>query len=483
MNTRWGVYNLQGRLEDGSTVDARSRNAARWFVRWRVNGGEHKRTFRQKGHAAAFRDQLLRAQVMGWPADKRGWPVEPTATTSAGPSAAETTKPTSIGPSFEEYCTRNWYPNAAPRLEPKNRLGHRANMRFAIRALRYAQEDHRIHPGGPAKVGGSILLEHITPDDILMAVALRATTNARTAAVNGRKTQQAFERGDTTIDLTPERASAATVRAFYVTLTMILRAAQRSRLITADPLAGTAMSAPKPQRARVSRRIVPSVDEVFDLADAIARLGPLAADGKPVGERFRSLILCAGTLAPRPGELTAHKPAWIDWDDPVVMRFHQSEGPIYDTEEGIAGFYVRPLKHRPEGDWREVPALASVADAIRTHLERGYATENRTWTGPRGAKLDWGNLTATYWRPACQAVFAGTEKDQLARMSPQTLRKAAITYWLDSGISPYLASEWAGHSEDVSRRYYAGRSNTTYAREASLLADSFTRNHPPAQQP
>ena len=37
-------------------------------------------------------------------------------------------------------------------------------------------------------------------------------------------------------------------------------------------------------------------------------------DGRPAGERFRSLILAAGTLGPRPGELAGHQIDWFDWD-------------------------------------------------------------------------------------------------------------------------------------------------------------------------
>lgn len=40
--TTWGVYNLQGKLLDGTNVDGDDRRACRWFVRWRVDGCEHK---------------------------------------------------------------------------------------------------------------------------------------------------------------------------------------------------------------------------------------------------------------------------------------------------------------------------------------------------------------------------------------------------------------------------------------------------------
>ncbi len=69
--TTWGVYNLQGKLLDGTNVDGDDRRACRWFVRWRVDGCEHKRTFRAKGHAKTFRNQLLAAQGMNWDPDDR----------------------------------------------------------------------------------------------------------------------------------------------------------------------------------------------------------------------------------------------------------------------------------------------------------------------------------------------------------------------------------------------------------------------------
>lgn len=468
MNTVWGVYNLQGKLVDGTHVDADHRQCVRWFVRWRVNGAEHKRTFRQKGHAKTWRDQLNKARLMGWAADKRGWPLDPAAAAPTSEPQAEETRALT----FEHYCNDVWYPSARAGSDwsHKNRIGHRANMRLAIEILRYGERDPRAAAAG-ARSGDSMFMNDIVPDDVLRAIAARKLINKRTAAVNARRIEKAFASGVQDVELIEERATTTTVRAFYITLAMILRSAFNSEQIPRNPLLGTSKRAPKPQQPRLSHRIVPSIDEVFDLADAIAKLGPRGTDGRPSGERFRSLIMCAGTLAPRPGELTAHRPEWIDWGDPVIVRFERTEAAVYDTEEGVRGREVRHLKHRVATDVRAVPALAAVADALRVHLERGYASPHRTWTSPTGtAGLDWHNIIDTYWRPACEQVFGGTDKAELAVMSPSTLRKAAITFWLDSNINPYLAAEWAGHSEDVSKRYYAGRANTSFADEAALLA-------------
>ena len=464
MTTGWGVYNLAGKLPDGTHVAANDRRATRWFIRWRVNGTERKRTFKAKGHAKTFHSKLLAAQGMDWPADDRGYPIEPNRA-----AAASAVRPPS-SPTFEHYCEHTWYPTARSRWADKNRLGHRRNMRLAIEYLRYAPHDPRLSLAEGRQAGGSIKLSDLVPDDLLRALALRRTSNGRTAAVNTRRVQRALATGQPELELTAETTSPATVRAFYITLAMILRAAQASGHTVKDPLIGTAKHAPKPNQRRISQRIVPSIDEVFDLADAIASLGSLGPDSRPLGERFRALVLTAGTLGPRPGELVAHRSEWIDWhDDQAVVRFHQTEAAVYDTEEGISGRRTRQLKHRDQDEWREVPALAAVSSALRLHLERGYGTDGRTFTSVTGKPLDWHNILESYWRPACERVFAASAKPQLANMTPSLLRKAAITFWLDSGINPLLAADWAGHSEDVSRRYYAGRATSTWQREAELL--------------
>ena len=140
----------------------------------------------------------------------------------------------------------------------------------------------------------------------------------------------------TDISIAPETASDATVRAFYITLSLILRDAASSQHLSGDPLNGTAVFARAPKPGRVTDRLVPSLAEIFDLADAIAELGPIIG-GRPAGERYRSLILTAGTIGARPGELTAHRPEWILFGDPTRVRLHRSETPLYDTETGLRG--------------------------------------------------------------------------------------------------------------------------------------------------
>ena len=483
----WGVYGIQGRDAQGRTVAENDKAAVRWFVRWRVDDVLKKRTFPTKGYARTFRDQLMRAKLMAWDADARGWPLDPARGSILEPSTdAPMASPATVAKTartIESYCNDVWWPTVSPTLGDKNLLGHRRNMRLLIELLVYAPGDPRsAHPA--ATPGGSLLLEHVTADDLRLALVARRSINDRTRAANDRHLAAALARGEHEVSLRPLQASAATVRAFYVTMSMIVKAAVQSGHVNGDPLAGVARLAPAPKPVRVTARLVPSIDEVFDLADAIASLGPVV-DGRPRGDRFRALVLAAGTLAGRPGELVAHRPDLIEFGDvgaPTVVTFEETEAAVYDTETGICGRRTRSLKHRDVGESRHVPAMPETADALRMHLERGYITHDRTFTSPTGrGRLDWGNIQAVYWRPACERVFAGTAKAALAAMPPKTLRKAAITHWLDSGISIYLASDWAGHSTDVAELYYAGRADASYTKEVELLTRARTRAQDAAQ--
>lgn len=471
MNTTWGVYNVQGKTPDGTHVSAADKRATKWFVRWRVNGEEHKRTLSLKSHAKTFREQLLRAKLMGYPADSRGFPAtqDPTGMTPAGSDPQQPDRPSR---SFESYCQEVWWPTVDRGLGDRNRAGHRKNMRDAIAWLRYRDGDPRLGTRPGAEVGDSILLNDLNSDDIKYALVRRRNHNDRIAGVNARRIAGAAAAGEMDIEVLPEIAQDRTVNAFWITVGMIVRSAINSRQADPQCLAGAGTLAPKPRRIAFSERLVPSIQEVFDLAEAIAALGPRMADGQSTGEKFRALVLCAGTLGPRPGELVAHRPEWL-WTEggATYMKFELTEGRFYDTQAGVRGRLETPLKHRESGEFRCVPVLADVASALRAHLANGFHASDRTFSSPSGqTHLDWANLKENYWAPACARVFAQSSKPQLARMSPKTLRKAAITFWLDSGISLSQAAEWAGHSEEVAQRYYAGRVNPDLARETEMLA-------------
>ncbi len=78
-------------------------------------------------------------------------------------------------------------------------------------------------------------------------------------------------------------------------------------MVDTNPLEGH-REAHRSEAGQAQRAVVPSIDEVFDLADAIAQLGPLMPDAVTQGNASDAGAVCGGTLGPRPGELTAHQP-------------------------------------------------------------------------------------------------------------------------------------------------------------------------------
>lgn len=471
MNHTWGVYEVRGRLAGGEECPASNRKAVSYFVRWRVDGTKRRRSFKTKGHASTFRDLLLKAKLNGWAADERGWPIDPQLPVAPQPTEpADPEQP--LGRTIEQYIDDVWWPTISTTLADKSRLGHRRNADLAVQLLRLQEGDPRI--GATSAAGDSIRLASWTSDDTKAALAARRRINGRVAARNRRLLDAAASDPNITeVTLAPEECSPATLRAFKITLGMIAKAAIASGQVSGDPMADTARHAPKPRPSKRRERLVPDLQELFDLADAIAAIGPLMPDGRPRGERFRSLILVAGTTGPRPGELVAHRPEWIDWDsEPAVIRFHRTEAAVYGAVLTAAerGRRERQLKHSDEEESRLVPMIGDVASALREHFDRGYASPSRTWLSPTGrGHLDFGNLVEDYWRPALERVFAGTPKAALLEASPKVLRKTAITWWADRGINQAEAADWAGHSEEVARVFYASRASTTFQREALLL--------------
>ncbi|WP_345527514.1 hypothetical protein [Nocardioides endophyticus] len=118
--TTWGVYAIKVQTADERTVADNDRRARRWQVRWRVNNELKKRTFRAKGHARTFHDHLMRAKLMGWDADERGWPPDParevTEPLTVDSGSTSTSAVISSGRTFSSYGDEVWLADHGPDL-------------------------------------------------------------------------------------------------------------------------------------------------------------------------------------------------------------------------------------------------------------------------------------------------------------------------------------------------------------------------------
>jgi len=81
------------------------------------------------------------------------------------------------------------------------------------------------------------------------------------------------------------------------------------------------------------------------------------------------------------------------------------------------------------------------------------ATSGRVCAG-RGQPSDWLTIVRT-WRRAREAVFTDDVYTSPLAKTPYDLRHAAVSTWLNGGVSPTTAAAWAGHSVEILLKIYA----------------------------
>jgi integrase len=271
----------------------------------------------------------------------------------------------------------------------------------------------------------------------------------------------------------PEQCSARTEELFATGLGMVLNYAEHAGLLV-GPNPWRAFSSVGPTKTgyrrssalRPHQRNVPSIGQVVDIADAIAQLGPVdPRTGRPTGERFRALILTSPTGA-RDSEIDALQvPDFRPGARPQLvfsrnLTLTHSAAPRREGASDLAALSTvhlsDRLKDRPPGEVRIVDLSTFQADAIATHIEAGYASEDSLFTGPEGGFIRWGNLVDVYWYPAVAKVLGHSSQTVLRELRRSWLRKAAVTWMLRAGQRPDQVAAITGHKPEVMYRHYVG---------------------------
>jgi integrase len=99
---------------------------------------------------------------------------------------------------------------------------------------------------------------------------------------------------------------------------------------------------------------------------------------------------------------------------------------------------------------RRVPCPPVLTGIIRSHIARfGLGPGGRLFVGERN-KAELPVLTINrIWRQARAAVFTPEVYASPLAETPYDLRHAAVSTWLNAGISPTQVAEWAGQSPEV----------------------------------
>ncbi|WP_344278639.1 tyrosine-type recombinase/integrase [Actinomadura napierensis] len=116
----------------------------------------------------------------------------------------------------------------------------------------------------------------------------------------------------------------------------------------------------------------------------------------------------------------------------------------------------RGLKQRPLKAARIVPIPPSLVTILKAHIEEfDTAEDGRLFRNERGGILG----ASTYsraWEEARQLAFTPAQLESPLAGRPYDLRHAALSTWLNAGVSPADVAKRAGNSVEVLLKRYAG---------------------------
>lgn len=430
----WSIRTYTGKTRTSHTVG------------WRVGAERHQSTFATRALADSFRADLIACSRRGVPFDlATGLPV------TAGDRAAARTWFTHA----VDYVDATW-PHGSPR--------HRKSTAEALTTLTMALVTSTTGAPPPSQVRRALFgwafnasARRSEPDHRGRA-ALNWITDASVPLSALREAgwlHAALTAISTTLDGSP--AAASTTRRKRATFHHALGYAVELDLFVVNPLDRIRRSPTAPATA-LDPRVVVNPIQARALLDAVADIAPRSRGSSPASTTRapprRGPQPTTPPLRPartRLGTATAHR---ITPNRRLRLDRHRSHRP------------GPPLKHRPTGQTRLVPAHPDLIAVLRRHLDRygtgadGLLFVTRTARGGQP-------LAAPYCHPVSMstvyrvwhltrnlALTHDTAKSPLARR-PYDLRHACLSTWLAAGIPAAQVAAWAGNGVAVLLAVYA----------------------------
>jgi integrase len=139
----------------------------------------------------------------------------------------------------------------------------------------------------------------------------------------------------------------------------------------------------------------------------------------------------------------------------------------------------RGLKQRDADAVRMVPIPPWLVRILRAHInEFGTADDGRIFRNERGGII--GSTTfSRVWEEARQLAFTPAQVASPLAGRPYDLRHAALSTWLNAGISPAEVSRRARNSVEVLLRRYAGCLDNQEAAVNRRIEDAMDDDVPP----
>ncbi|MDP9863375.1 MULTISPECIES: tyrosine-type recombinase/integrase [Streptosporangium] len=434
MNTSYDVKFWEIRRNETSKTPS-------YVIRWKVGGRQKSKTLRTKALAENFLSDLRQAAKRGEAFDmETGLPL----------SMLQAKSARTIFEFVRAYINMKW-PHAAAKSRDsmsdalstvlpalaKDRPG-----RPDAESLRAALRKHALLPAGKRPDA---------PHE--MAQAIRWLESASLDLADLRETKVVRLALDAlALRLDGKAAAPNTIARKRAVLHAVLEYAVELEELDANPLHKVRWKPPKTTET-VDPRVAVNPRQARELLTMVTYVG-----GRGRGRRLMALFACMYYAALRPGEAVGlrlqdcHLPAkgWgrltVDVSRPEVNRQWTDSGDAHEE---------RGLKHRGSADVRPVPIPPELVKILRQHIdEYGTGADGRIFRSERGGVIASTAYTEVWQDARTLALTPAQVASPLARR-PYDLRHAAVSLWLNAGVSAPDVAERAGHGVDVLLRVYA----------------------------
>ncbi|MEU4718120.1 site-specific integrase [Nonomuraea dietziae] len=246
-------------------------------------------------------------------------------------------------------------------------------------------------------------------------------------------------------------AAAATTARKRATVNNAMEYAMEIGALSSNPLKAVKWTRPR-LLASVDPRVVINIGQARRFFSAVEQRAER-------GKRMKAFFGCMYFAALRPEEVVDLREEHLvslpvgAWGEMRLTNAEPRAGSRW-TDSGRVR-ERRGLKHRANGDTRSVPIHPELGAMLRAHIDEfGTGPDGRIFIGPRGGLMTDRAYLKVFHEARGRAFTEAEAKSPLMAV-PYDLRHAAVSTWLNAGVSAPQVAEWAGHSVDVLLRVYA----------------------------
>lgn len=416
-------------------------------IRWKVGTKPQSATRRTKALAEAFQSNLRQAAKNGEEFDTETGLPDSMIEAAPDPGLEP---PRTFLMLAQEFVARQW-----PHAAPKTRDGLTDALATVMPALT------RDLPGAPAPTALRTALRSY----ILLPAGKRPAPTAQitqagqwlesaslpiTDLNEGKVTLSALDA--LSLKLNGTTAGATTINRKRAVFHSILEYAVQIGDLDSNPLHKVKWTPPKTSET-VDPRVAVNPAQAASLLIAVTYV-----DKRGRGKRLMAFFACMYYAAMRPAEVIGLRiqDCWLPqtgWGR-ITLAKSRPEVNRKWTDSGDA-HEERGLKHRAADDVRPVPIPPILVKILREHIrEHGTGDDGRIFRSERGKPVASTAYTEV-WQEARLLAFTPEQVASPLAGRPYDLRHAAVSLWLNGGVSPTEIAKRAGHSVEVLLRVYA----------------------------